>query len=280
MSILLKKVKCFTFSNDPNLGALSVSQDGSQFSVQLDNPIYIPKAAISCSIDVIGSNIWYVQPNVSDALGNNIFAYIYNGDNYSFTIQDGLYSLEALNALLSKEFLRNGFDANLIVLTGDDATQRCILTFTATNLQVDFTSPNSVRTVLGFNAGIVPATIQPINYFVFGDVEAKFNNINNFYITSSLCGDGLPINNVSTGIIASIPIPNGSAGRLISYQPNIPVRIDVPELIGRPISNFTFQLLDDNLKPAPTLGEKYSFILHIHYQVLITSLEVPLLQGF
>jgi hypothetical protein len=280
MSILIKKVKCLTFTSDPNLSALSVSPDGSSFSVSLDTPIVIPKSAVSCAIDVISASIWYVTPNISQALSNNNFTYIYEGLSYSITIPDGLYSLEALNGLLSKDFLRLGFDPNLIVLTGDDSTQRCILTFTKTNTQVNFTVGNSVRTVLGFNPAIIPAAIQPANYFVYGDVEAKFNTINNFYIRSSLVSDGLPINNISAGIIASIPIPPNSVGRLINYSPNIPIRLDAPELVGKSTSNFSFQLLDDSLRPAPTLGEKYSFIMHIHYSILLTNLDVPLMQGF
>jgi hypothetical protein len=277
MSLLIKKVKCLTFTNDPDLGALSISPDGSQFSVQLDNPIVIPKGAVTCAIDVIGASVWYVQPNISVLLGNNNFTYIYNSDSYTLIIPDGLYSLEALNAIISRDFLSRGFDANLIILTGDDSTQRVIITFTQTNTQINFNVPNSVRTVLGFNADLVPAVIQPANYFVYGDNEAKFNTINNFYIRSSLVTDGMPINNTTFGIIAVVPIPPGSVGRLINYQPNIPVRIDTPELIGKSTSNFNFQLLDDSLRAAPTVGEKYSFILHIHYAILVTDMEVPLM---
>jgi len=278
MSILIKKVKSLTFSSNPALGALAVSPDGSFFNVQLDNPIVIPKASVSCSIDVIAANIWYVQPNISATLGNNNFTYIYNGISRTILIQDGLYSLENLNSLLSKEFLSQGFDPALINLSGDYSTQKVVMTFSDTNLQVNFNVPNSIRTVLGFNPVIVPAVIQPANYFVYGDTEAAFNTINNFYIKSSLVTDGLPINNTTFGIIGNIPIPPNSAGRLINYAPNITTSIDTNELIGKSTSNFSFQLLDDSLRAAPTVGEFFSFTLRINYDILVTSLDVPMMQ--
>jgi len=206
MSILIKKIKCYTFTNDPKLGALSVSPDGSFFNVQLDNPIVVPKGTVSCTVDVIAANIWYVQPNISATLGNNNFTYIFNGISYTILIPDGLYSLEALNSLLSKDFLSKGFNPSLINLTGDYSTQKVIMTFSETNTQVNFNVTHSIRTVLGFNSVIVPATIQPANYFVYSNSEAKFNTINNFYIKSSLVSDGLPVNNTTYGIIASVPI--------------------------------------------------------------------------
>ena len=278
MSILIKKIKCYTFTNDPKLGALSVSPDGSFFNVQLDNPIVVPKGTVSCTVDVIAANIWYVQPNISAALGNNNFTYIFNGVSYTIVIPDGLYSLEALNSLISKDFLSKGFNPSLINLSGDYSTQKVVITFSETNTQVNFNVANSIRTVLGFNAAIVPATIQPANYFVYSNSEAKFNTINNFYIKSSLVSDGLPVNNTTYGIIASVPIPPNSAGRLINYAPNITTRIDTNELIGKSTSNFSFQLLDDSLRASPTVGEYYSLTLRITYNILITTMDVPLLQ--
>lgn len=278
MSILIKKVKSMTFSSNPALGALAPSPDGSFFNVQLDNPITIPKAAVSCSIDIIAANIWYVQPNISMTLTNNNFTYIYNGISRTILIPDGLYSLENLNSIISKEFLSQGFDPSLINLSGDYSTQKVVMTFSDTNIQVNFNVANSIRTVLGFNPGIVPAVIQPANYFVYGDEEANFNTINNFYIKSSLVTDGLPINNTTFGIIANIPIPPNSAGRLINYGPTITTKIDTNELIGKSTSNFYFQLLDDSLRAAPTVGEYFSFTLRITYDILVTSLDVPMLQ--
>lgn len=278
MSILIKKIKSMTFSSNPALGALAPSSDGSFFNVQLDNPITIPKAAVSCSIDIIAASIWYVQPNISAALGNNNFTYIYNGISRTILIPDGLYSLENLNSIISKEFLSQGFDPSLINLSGDYSTQKVVMTFSDTNIQVNFNVANSIRTVLGFNAGLVPAVIQPANYFVYGNTEAAFNTINNFYIKSSLANEGLAINSVSFNIIGNIPIPPNSAGRLINYAPTITTKVDTNELIGKSTSNFSFQLLDDSLRPAPTVGEFYSFTLRITYDILVTSLDVPMMQ--
>jgi hypothetical protein len=278
MSVIVNKSITLTFTNNPALGATQISADGSQFSVSLDNPINIPKSAVSCTGEIISASVWYVQPNISTTLKNNNFTYIYNGDTYEVLIPDGLYSLDQLSSYISKKFLETGFDPSLITITGDDATQRTVLTFSQPNLYVNFDVTNSIRTVLGFNEEIVPSSPQAANYFQYSDTEAKFNSINNFYIRSNFT-DGIAINNTNFGILTTVPIPTtNSVGRQIQYQPNRPIIVNMPELVGKPLRNLTFQLIDDQLRPCPTLGEFYSFTLQINYSILLTDKDVPFMQ--
>ncbi len=277
MSILVPKTLSYTFSSNPSLGATNISSDGSSFTINLNNAIFIPSSAVNCSLDVVSANIWYVQPNISVALGNNNFTYIYNAVSHSITIPDGLYSLENLNSYLSIQFVNSGYISNLIVLTGNQSTQQTVLTFNATNLQANFNVANSVRTVLGFNATLVPLVIQAVGYSEFSPNIAAFNSINSFYIRSNIVSVGLPINNISNSIIAAIPI-TAEPGNLNIYTPNIPIEINCSEIVGNPINTINVQLLDDSLRPAPTNGEYFSFILHIHYNILLTDKKVPLLQ--
>ena len=277
MSILIPKTLCYNFSSDPALGATQISEDGSSFVITLDQSIEIPQSAMNCTIDVIGANIWYVQPNISEVLGNNKFSYIYNAVTYNITIPDGLYSLDNLNSYLSIQYVNEGFASNLIVLTGNDSTQQTVATFTDTNLQIDFNIADSVAPVLGFNYTLVPLVIQAAGYSEFSPNIAAFNTINSFYIQCSIVSGGLPINNKSSSIIAAIPI-TASPGNLIVYTPNIPVEINAQEIIGKQTSTLNIRLLDDSLRPAPTNGEYFSFIMHIHYSVLLTDKKIPLLQ--
>lgn len=277
MSVLIKKKSTLTFTNNPSLGATNISSDGSQFSVTLDKPLHIDKSCVSCTGEVIFASVWYVMPNISEKLGNNNFTYIYNGNTYTIIIPDGLYSLDQVNSYISKNFLENGFDTSLIVISGDDATQKSVLTFLFANTYVNFNVPNSIRTVLGFEATLVPSSPQGANYFIYSPNEAKFNSINNFYIRCNFT-DGISLNSTNFGILTSIPIPPNSVGRNIAYQPPRPIVINLPELVGKPLSNLTFQLIDDQLRACPTLGEFFSFTLQVNYTLLMTTTDVPLMQ--
>jgi hypothetical protein len=256
------------FTSDPAFNNGYISPDGSTFNISLNTPLRIPKNALSCYLETIDATIWYVQPNISTALINNTFVFIYNGNTYNVVIQDGIYSLDGLNEYLSKYFLSLGFKSNLLVISGDYSTQKTIITYNDTNLQIDFTQ-STIRSVLGFNPAIVPAVIQPVDYYVYSDTEAKFNTINNFYIASSLLSVGLPLNNSNNSIIAKVNITPNSVGRQIIYQPQVPIKISCDELIGKTIQNISFSLLDDKFRPAPTLGESYTFVIRISYDIAI-----------
>ena len=120
-SVLIPKKLSRAFSSDPAAGALNVHNKGSSFSVSLNNPISIPVGAMDCSVDVIQANIWYVTPNISA---------VTNPGSYQITIPDGLYSLDDLNATLSREFANLGFAANIILLSPDGPTSKSIITYT------------------------------------------------------------------------------------------------------------------------------------------------------
>ncbi len=266
MTAIYKKSLALTLTNDEKLGALALSPDGSRFNVSLDDPITIPKNCVYCELYAQACTVWYVTPNISLNLKNNNFTFIYNNVTYTIIFQDGLYSLDQVNDYISKYLISFGFRSNLLVLQGDYSTQKCVITFNDTNLQIDFTTQNSIRTVLGFNAGVYPPVIQPTNYFVYGDNEAKFNAINSFYIRSTILGGGgIPTNNVNVSAIVKIPIPPNSVGRQITYEPVNPVTIDASTMIGKTISNFEVQLIDDNFIPCETLGEKYTITIQINY---------------
>jgi len=267
--MILNKSFCLNFTSDPNFNNGGyTSPDGSTFNLSLDTPIHIPKNALSCYLETLDATIWYVQPNISTALVNNTFVFIYNGVTYNTVIQDGIYSLDGLNEYLSKYFLSLGFRSNLLVISGDYSTQKTIITFNDTNLQIDFNN-STIRSVLGFNPAIVPAVIQPIDYFVYSDTEARFNTINNFYISSSLVSVGLSLNNTNNSIIAKIPITPNSVGRQIIYQPMVPIKINCSELVGKTINNITFRLLDDQFRSAPTVGESYTFVIRLSYDMAL-----------
>lgn len=276
-SVISEKLQSYVFSSNPSQGALNISADGSAFSVYLDTPITIPQGVIDCNIDVIGASIWNVSPNISAAFGNNMFYFSHLGTPYVIAIDTGLYSLAQLNGVLGRFFVNNSLPKNLIVFSGNDATQKTIVTFNYVGTQIDFTQANTIRTILGFNSQLVPAvpsTVVGENYE--SNVEAVFNRINFFYIRSSLVNNGLPINGVSGNIISQIPITS-PPGSQINYSPQNVIAIEARNLIGKTIQQVRFELLDDQLRPVNTLNEFWSITLHIHSQLLLSTLTLPLI---
>ena len=284
MSVLIPKEKSFFFISDPANPGVNVSQSGGQFTVQLNESIQLPKGAVSASMACIQANIWNTIPNISPELGNDKFTFTTlnaaNPGTYALTIPKGLYSLSALNAYLATQFTNLGLPSNLITLSGDDATQKSVLTFLeasgALADHVDFTIANSVRTILGFDARISPAAAQIAGYSDFGDDVAAFNQTNSFLIQSNIVPGGIPLNANSPQIVASVPITVKS-GQQIVYQPDNPIWFDAMALRqGR--QNISFSLLNESLVPQDTNNEQYSLVLQLKYHILLADTSVPLLQ--
>jgi len=206
-----------------------------------------------------------------------MFYFSHLGTPYVIAIDTGLYSLAQLNGVLGRFFVNNSLPKNLIVFSGNDATQKTIVTFNYVGTQIDFTQANTIRTILGFNSQLVPAapsTVVGENYE--SSVEAVFNRINFFYIRSTLVNNGLPINGVSGNIISQIPI-TAPPGSQINYSPQNVIAIEARNLIGKTIQQIRFELLDDQLRPVNTLSEYWSITLHIHSQLLLSTLTLPLI---
>jgi hypothetical protein len=272
MSIIEKQLS-YLFVSDPINGARNVSSNGDAFSVQLDSPIHIPHNAIHCHLKLTQAEIWNVVPNISAAIGNNTL-YIYtdwaadpdppNPVNFQIVIPDGLYSLTGLNNFISSSLINLNYPSTMIVLSGDDATQKSILTFNQDNTQIDFTQNNTPRDVLGFNARLAPLALEPAVHVEFGDAPAAFNRTNSFVIQGDLISNGIPINNIARGVLANVPITN-SPGKQVIYQPYLPPAIAADELIGKSKNYFSFRLTDQLNRPVDTLGEHWSFTVTISY---------------
>lgn len=273
---LLDRSQSFIFNSDPASGASNVSADGSQFSVTLNSPIKIPKDALDCTVGVLQSAVWNTSYNIAASFGNNAFRFTTlsaPANTYSIVIPDGLYSVAGLNSYLSSQFVNLTLPANLITIGGNTATQKSIVTFLTSGDSIDFTVQNSVRGILGFGAVVI--TAPSANYSFFSPNTAQFNRVNNFIIASNLVSAGIPVNSISRGVIATIPI-NVAPGSQINYSPTNVIWFDAGDLIGTQRSNLQFSLLDQDLRNAPTGGNNYSFTIMIRYHLYIGTGTLPL----
>jgi hypothetical protein len=269
-AVLLKRSFSIIFNSDPDTGAENVSEDGNEFQVTLNKSIMIPPNAVDCQAGVIQASIWNTSPNVAVDFTNNSFRFttsVAPANTYTLTIPDGLYSVAGLNSYLSGQFVNLGLPSNLMSISGNEATQKSVVTILTSGDSVDFTIVNSVRTVLGFNSAVI--TAPSANYSFFSDNVAAFNRVNNFVIASNFVSQGIPFNSRSAGIISIVPIDK-DPGSQISYSPQNVVWFDARDLIGNPRSNLQFRLLDQNLRPVIVV-DPFSFTLAIKYTEFMGS---------
>ena len=276
MAVLLEKTFSYIFNSDPISGAQQLSSDGSSFTVTLNTPISIPKSAVDATAGVLQASIWNTSPNISPQFNNNVFTFTTTqapAGTYSLNIPSGLYSIEGLNTYFSSQFVNLGFSSNLISIGGDFATQTSILTFEFMGDSVNFTIPNSVRTVLGFNSQIL--TSPSDNFSFYSENTAAFNRNNSYVIASNLVSQGIPVNNQSAGIITTVPIDKPPGSQIV-YQPQNVIWFDICELIGNSKLNMTFRLLNQDLMATPTSGDYWSFVILIKYDILLSTSVLPL----
>jgi hypothetical protein len=226
---------------------------------------------------VLQAAVWNTSPNIAAGFDNNHLSFTYAEIRHDFIIPDGLYSLTDLNTTISRMLANNYLPSNLFLLSGDQSTQKTVITYTAEGVRIDFDVPNSIRTVLGFNdRQSPPAGDSVAGQSDFSDTTAVFNRINSLFVRSSMVNNGLPLNNVGTGIIAAIPI-SAPPGSQINYTPSNPIPVDANNLIGNSLQVINFDLLDQDLRFVSTVGDYWSITLAIKYKILLTADNLPML---
>lgn len=107
---LVQREISFIVDSNEASGALEKTSDGSAFTVQLDQPIFIPSNAINPTLDIEESAVWYTTPNIYDASDgakqNNRFNFFYNRKEnrigLNLIIPRGVYSLSDIEVEMNK----------------------------------------------------------------------------------------------------------------------------------------------------------------------------------
>jgi hypothetical protein len=270
---LIERQFCAFFNSDAQSGATQTNNLGNRFSVQLNTPLTIPRDSLYASVEVVSAKIWNVSPNISSAIGNNHLFFRYAGKEYDLEFPDGLYGIAEMNMFFEIYFGQDAALPNdLFELEENGATQKASFKFNYIGVTLDFTKSNSCIDVLGFytvqNADVFSSNLT-ITSNVKGESkiapnEARFNRIVNYYITSNLLSDGIPINNKSSGVISEVPI-DVRVGSLITYVPLNPMRVDCSDLIGQGKQLISFGLVDQLGREVSTAGESWSLGIVIRY---------------
>jgi len=257
-------------SSNPADGALNITPDGSRFTVQLDNPIMIPKAALNVTIDVEQATIWWVVPNIITGQNDKLYITAPSvGDvltPYVVTVPQGLYDLTGLNQAIQRELSNLGAKIapeSVITLSPDDATNKVEVRLPYLGTSIDFTPADTFRDILGFNSQVIPPTIVAPDV-ILADNTAQFNTIDYFLLHSDLCDEGIRINNKYSETVAQVLI-DSPPGSQIVYAPFNPARVSANRLAGARRSRLLFYLTDGEGKAVNTNGEFFSMRLSIRY---------------
>ena len=248
------------FSSSSDSGANNKSDDGSSFSVDLQTAIKVPSDAHYCWVEVQSAQVWNTVPNITTGT-NDKFYFSYSGIDYNFTLEQGLYDLDALSYAISRNLLLLGLTSDIITLTGDQATSKCVFTFKDSTVQLDFTKSQTFRDILGFNSRIVSGSSQLI---IKGDNVAGFNLINYFLIHCDLVNYGLGYNDRFSQIVSEVYIDAPVGSQILSRPYNVP-KIPANELIGVSRNSIQIWLTDENNNRVNTNGEDFSFRMTINY---------------
>lgn len=257
----------FTFSSDEQANA--IQKTDSSFSVQFnDRPLYIPREAKNCYITVQSSTCWWnfynVEVNVNDQIDVEYFDGLITIDK-TITIEEGLYDIEHLTSEIGRELLANGFPQDLFILVPNEASQKIVIQFNYSGVQLDLSIPRNFSEILGFDERLVPLGGQTTGIqYEKGDTVANFNTIDSVQIHSDLVGLGLKNNDRYTSIISILYIDVPVGSQIVS-EPYNPVPIPSPELIGEKRTNINFWITDQNNNRLNTHGENFGCVLLINY---------------
>lgn len=251
--------------SDPANGAFNRSIDGSQFEIQLEDPIQIPVSSTSVTVQVQEATIWWTIPNITNPTNSN-FVIDDGGGPYNINVATGLYDLSSLQQSTESAVVAAGAPAGLFTFLADNATQKAIIRVNVIGVTIDFTGANTFRDILGFNSQILGPTIVGTTDFTADNV-AEFNPIDFFLIHSDIVSRGIRVNNVYDQVIAQVLITaNTNVGSQIISTPFNPPKSPAWELIGGSRNRLRFWLTDQNGNAIDTNTENWSARIIIEYE--------------
>lgn len=269
----------FIFSSNPDNGAVNRTEDGSQFSVQFVNPLYLPSNARNAKIEIIQANIWNVSPNISEAMGNNMMTIQDEDGKHTAFLQDGLYDIDSIYDAFSLAF--DNLESNrphfpfkdYFLFGGQDSINRMYIQFKTNTVQSNaqiLWNESTITEMLGFTPSS-PTQPEPSNqnheHSLFAPNAPKFNAYNSFVIHSDLVSEGIQLNNTFDNIIGQIQITTepGTIETFRAVSPN-PFAL-CNNLIGTQNARYraTFRLTSETGQPLDTMGEHYDITVLISW---------------
>ncbi len=256
-------------SSDTALGAFNVTSGIDRFDVQFKNTLDIPLTAKNITLQLTQATVPWTVLNISVEKANNLFRLKVDGNPgtpFDVTIPDGLYGVNDLSDAINRELINEGLVGGLVVLTGDNSTGRVLITLTEADLQVEWIV-GSMFELTGFNSGqeVPAAGFTAAAFSELGPNVANFSDVSSFLAHTTLLGaSGIPIGNKEAQVMAQIQItvPPGSQ---INFQPQNPIKMAVPHLIGQKINEASFYMTDQLNRGVDFNQENFTFLVELKW---------------
>lgn len=256
-------------SSDPASGAINKTADGSQYEINTDEPIIIPREAINCEIYATSASVWNVIPNIITGVNDQFYITIGLIDpQWIVTIPQGLYDLGTLEQAIERGLENQGASVGTFSFLPDDPTQKVVIRINAVDITIDFTFNDTPRDLLGFDSQTLPNAPPStgIESFV-ADNEAAFNNIDFFLIHTDLCSEGIRVGGTFNQSVVKVDIGDTPPGSLITNQYFVPVVCECQYLIGAQRKNWKIWLTDQTNQRVNTQNENFTVQLILRYRL-------------
>jgi len=215
------------------------------FTYKFERSIQLP--SLNYEVAVVDIETYYSFPNLDSS--NNHLRFTTDGTNWRvMIIPTGAYSIKALNTEINDQLSAIG-ERDKIQIRGIEATLRCEMK-TAANVEVDFTYPNSINTILGFESRVYGDSIAD-KYLSRNDIDIL--SVNSIYVNCDLITNSY-VNGIPAPVIYSF-FPNVAPGYKVVEKPNDLIYLPVNKTF---INSVTVWLTDQNGKILNFKGQEIS----------------------
>ena len=232
------------------MASFYVIQSGKDSRVE---STFVPSLELEGSYEIALHSLetYYSFPNI-DKSNNKIRVSLDNGKLWiELIFSVGCYEHEDINKELQRMVVEAGGKKGDIVLQPNKNTFQTVMKITQ-NVQVDFTTPNSIRTVLGFNSHVYGVGRHLSEHTV------DIMRVNSIFVHTDVIGSAY-VNGSQSPVIYSF-FPDIPPGGKIIIEPN--VLIYLPISLSR-ISRLTSWLTDQQNRTLNLRGEELTVKYHL-----------------
>jgi hypothetical protein len=230
------------------------SSNISSWSTQI-YPQLLFDDANNYEVGLINLETYYSFANINST--NNIFRYFNGITNKTITIATGSYDINDINTAIQNGMKANGdwnstTSSYYITILPNAPTLGSIITITNNGYYIDFTVPNSIATLLGFNATILSGAINISPNIV------DIININSIYVNCDII-KGSYVNGSNYPVLYNFFPTVGPGYKIVQVPENI---VYLP-LATNQIMNIKIWLTDQNNNIIDFRGESITIRISI-----------------
>lgn len=250
-----------------------VTDNGSSFTVNLNESIRVPDDSDMCWVKLLNATIPNTNPNIITGTNDLLHFSWDNGGGPTaelITFPEGIYDIDSINDEITRQV--TVIDSSLVgtfQFFGNEATQKAILVINTSGgkpaVTIDFVTDydQSIGPLLGFEAVSYPFATNT-KAEVSAPNTARINSTEFFLVHCDLVDQGIRFNNTYSQILGRIIIDDAAGSTIVHRPYNIP-KIMAKRLIGNYKTNIHVWLTDQNNVLVNTSGENYTISVVINY---------------